>query len=67
MCEHTREMRQLLDDLDGQRKREDQSFADGFRVGFEDGFDVGRGMAEEEINKAWSALASKVRGLGKGN
>ena len=56
----------LLSDYESQRRREDQSFEDGFRLGFEHGIDVGRGMAEYEIEQAWAALAAKVRAIGKG-
>lgn len=57
----------LLGDYEGHRRREDQAFEEGFRLGFEHGIDVGRGMAEVEIEKAWAALAEKVRALGKGS
>ncbi|SDJ94048.1 hypothetical protein [Nonomuraea jiangxiensis] len=59
-------MLELLGDYEGQRRREDQSFEEGFRLGFEHGIDVGRGMAEHEIEQAWKALAEKVRAIGKG-
>lgn len=57
----------LLADYESQRSREDQAFQEGFRLGFEHGTDVGRGQAEYEIEKAWTALAEKVRAIGKGS
>jgi hypothetical protein len=57
----------LLSDYEGQRKREDLAFTEGFRLGFEHGIDVGHGQAHVEIEKAWVALAEKIRGLGKGH
>ncbi|MFI7148414.1 hypothetical protein ACIBO2_26175 [Nonomuraea sp. NPDC050022] len=59
-------MLQLLADYEGQRQRESSAFEDGFRLGWEHGLDVGRGMAEHEIEQAWKALAAKVRAIGKG-
>lgn len=57
----------LLADYESQRRREDLSFEEGFRLGFEHGIDVGRGMAEHEIEQAWKALAEKVRAIGRGH
>ncbi|MFI7044752.1 hypothetical protein [Streptosporangium sandarakinum] len=59
-------MRALLDDYESQRKREDQAFADGFRIGWDDGYSTGYGRALVEMEEAWHALAEKVRALGKG-
>jgi len=60
-------MAALLAEYESQRKREDDAFAEGFKLGFDHGVDVGRGMAEVEIERAWAALAEKVRKLGRGN
>jgi len=60
-------MAALLADYESQRKREDQAFAEGFRIGWEHGLDVGRGQAEHEIEEAWKALAEKVRKIGRGH
>ncbi|MEV0626008.1 hypothetical protein [Nonomuraea wenchangensis] len=60
-------MAALLAEYESQRRREDQAFAEGFRIGWEHGIDVGRGMAEHEIEQAWTALAAKIRAIGKGH
>lgn len=57
----------LLSDYESQRRREDQAFQEGFRIGFEHGIDVGRGQAEHEIEAAWKTLAERVRAIGKGD
>lgn len=59
-------MRALLDDYESQRKREDQAFADGFAIGWDDGYSVGYGRALVEMEEAWHAVAERVRALGKG-
>jgi flagellar biosynthesis/type III secretory pathway protein FliH len=66
MCEHVEEMRRLVGDLEGQREREGQAFAEGFRIGFQDGWDIGYGHAHEEMAREWHALAQRVQALGKG-
>lgn len=53
---------ELLDDLDGQRAREAAEFQAGYDLGFATGRDVGYQQAENNMQRAWSALAKKIQG-----
>lgn len=52
---------QMVDDLDGQRRRENQSFQDGFRSGFDAGYEVGYGRGVTEAAEEWARLAQVIR------
>lgn len=52
---------ELVDDLDGQRAREAAAFEEGYRLAFEAGREIGYRQAEDDMQRAWSALAAKVR------
>ncbi|MEU0520650.1 hypothetical protein [Streptosporangium sp. NPDC006007] len=52
---------QLLDDLDGQRRRERATFEEGYQAGFEAGRRAGAEAAEEEMRAAWAKVAEQVR------
>jgi hypothetical protein len=52
---------ELIDDLDGQRRREHAAFAEGYRLGFHAGHDVGHRAAHHEIETVWATLAARVR------
>ncbi|MFI6324641.1 hypothetical protein ACIBG8_44445 [Nonomuraea sp. NPDC050556] len=55
------EMRKLVNDLDGQHKREAQMYSDGYRDGHRSGWEVGYAHAHHEIAQVWKALAERVR------
>ncbi|MBB5075835.1 hypothetical protein [Nonomuraea endophytica] len=55
------EMRKLVNDLDGQHKREAQMYAGGYRAGHLSGWEVGYTHAHHEIAQVWKALAERVR------
>lgn len=54
---------ELLDDIEGQHRREDDAFALGYRLGFAAGRDVGHHQAETEMARAWARLAAYVRSM----
>ena len=56
--------RRLLDDLDGQRRRESAAYASGYRDGHRTGWEVGYGHAHHEMARDWAAVAKPVRQLG---
>jgi hypothetical protein len=50
----------LVDDLDGQRAREDAAFQEGYRLAFEAGREVGYAQAQRDMEKEWSILSNKL-------
>lgn len=56
----------LLNDLDGQRRREARSYIDGYHDGHRAGCDLGYDQAEQDMAKAWRAVAGVVRPHGNG-
>lgn len=63
--EHLLAAARLVDDLDGQRRREAVAYANGFRDGYATGHDVGHGQAHAELDRAWNALAARILATGK--
>jgi flagellar biosynthesis/type III secretory pathway protein FliH len=55
------EMRRLVSDLDGQHRREQAAFAEGFRLGYADGFDIGHGQAHRELAEDWHRVYQTVQ------
>ncbi|MFC6080734.1 FliH/SctL family protein [Sphaerisporangium aureirubrum] len=56
----------LLADLDGQRRRERQAYAEGYRDGHRSGWDVGYAHACHEMATEWAKLRRVVRGTAAG-
>ncbi len=54
----------LVDDIDGQRHREQVSFEEGYRAGYDAGYEVGQAHAEAEMRRQWEDLAAQVRAAG---
>lgn len=52
---------QLLDDLDGQHRRERAAFEAGRRAGFEEGYQAGAKNADDAMRAAWVRVAEQVR------
>jgi len=57
-------MRALVGDHEGQRRREEQAFRDGFVAGWNDAYEVGYNTAHHEMAEEWSAIAAGVQQLG---
>ena len=51
----------LLDDLEGQRRREAEAYAAGYRDGHRSGWEIGYAHAHEEMAAHWRALAEQIR------
>ncbi|MEV7007543.1 hypothetical protein [Streptosporangium sp. NPDC051022] len=64
MCDHLAhltQMQQLLADLNAQHRREQQAFAEGFKIGFHDGEEIGYGRRCAEEAQMWADLAEHVK------
>jgi hypothetical protein len=57
-------MNALVGDYEGQRRREDQAFRDGFVAGWDDAYEVGYNTAHQEMAEEWAAIAAHVQQLG---
>jgi hypothetical protein len=54
---------QLVDAIDSQRRRDHDAFAEGYRLGYQVGHDVGVAHAQREADADWSALAIRIRAV----
>ena len=61
MCDHVDQVRQLLDDVETQRKREMDAFREGFVLGHREGWDLGYAFRCHEEEGLWAALRERVR------
>lgn len=57
--------RRLVADLEGQQRRESAALAEGYRMGFQAGREVGYQQAETDMEDAWKPVAKSVRRLGR--
>lgn len=55
------EMRRLVADLDGQHRREEAAFAEGFHIGYADGYDIGFYRAHAELAEEWRRVYRTVQ------
>jgi hypothetical protein len=53
----------LLEDLDGQRRREVEAYATGYRDGHRTGWEIGYAHAHHEMAAEWTAIAARVRAM----
>ncbi|SFO14664.1 hypothetical protein SAMN04489713_104272 [Actinomadura madurae] len=56
---------EMVDDIEGQQRRESAAFRDGYALGLAAGIDVGRDQAERDMAEAWRPVAESVRRLGR--
>ncbi|MEU4823104.1 hypothetical protein AB0H37_14635 [Actinomadura sp. NPDC023710] len=56
---------EMVDDIQGQQRRESAAFGDGYALGLAAGVEVGRDQAETDMAEAWRPVAESVRRLGR--
>jgi len=56
---------ELVDDLEGQRRRENDAFEHGFRLGYHHGYGVGHAHAEHQADREWADFGAEVRWLNR--
>ncbi|SNR35049.1 hypothetical protein [Actinomadura mexicana] len=56
---------EMVDDIQGQQRRESAAFGEGYALGLAAGVDVGRDQAETDMTEAWRPVAESVRRLGR--
>ncbi|MEU6039764.1 hypothetical protein ABZ801_30620 [Actinomadura sp. NPDC047616] len=52
---------QITDQVERETAIDRQAFAEGYRIGFAAGREVGYGQAEADMQRAWSAVAATIR------
>jgi hypothetical protein len=56
---------ELVDDIDGQRRREAEAVEHGIRLGFGHGYDVGFAHAAQQADREWADFGAAVQSMNR--